>query len=152
MEIEKKYKLEKLPDGLGEGINILQGYLFAGENEVRLRKKGDKYLLTYKSGGTLSRKELEIGIPKWIFEFMWPKTEGRRIEKIRYSREMPNGLVLEFDEYLGALKDLVVLEVEFVNEDSANSFVLPEYIRGTDVTSDMKYKNKNLALHGLLIK
>jgi CYTH domain-containing protein len=59
---------------------------------------------------------------------------------------------LEFDEYLGALKDLVVLEVEFVNEDSANSIVLPEYIRGTDVTSDMKYKNKNLALHGLLIK
>jgi CYTH domain-containing protein len=148
MEIEKKYKLDKLPDNLGEGLHIIQGYLFSGENELRLRKKGDKYLLTYKSGGTLSRKELEIGIPKWLFNVMWPLTRGRVIEKIRRFRVLPNGLKLEFDEYLGALKGLMILEVEFADEDFANDFILPEYIRGVDVTSDMNYKNKNLALYG----
>lgn len=148
MEIEKKYKLNKLPDNLGEGVHIIQGYIFAGKNEVRLRKKGDKYLLTYKSGGTLSRKELEIGIPKWLFNMMWPLTRGRAIEKIRRFRALPNGLKLEFDEYLGTLKGLIVLEVEFTDESSANNFILPEYIPGVDVTSDMDYKNKNLALYG----
>ena len=150
MEIEKKYKSEKLPDGLGEGIHILQGYLIIGKNnEVRIRKKGDKYLLTYKSGGTLSRQEIEIRIPRFIFEIMWPKTEGRRIEKIRYLKPLSNGLVLEFDRYLGSLNGLITLEVEFSNEDLANKFSLPEYIKGEDVTSDTGYKNKNLAVHGL---
>ena len=150
MEIEKKYKICKLPDNLGEGVHIIQGYLIIGKNnEVRLRKKGDKYLLTYKSGGTLSRKELEIGIPKFIFNILWPKTEGRRIEKIRYSKSLSSGLVLEFDEYFGSLKGLITLEVEFSDEDSANNFMLPEYIQGIDITADMKYKNKNLAIKGL---
>ncbi len=149
MEIEKKYRLNKLPDNLGEGIHIDQGYLIADENELRLRKKGDKYLLTYKSSGALSRKELEIRIPKWFFNIMWPKTEGRRIEKIRYFRTLSNGLKLEFDEYLGGLKGLIVLEVEFADEDSANNFILPEYIQGINVTFNMNYKNKHLALYGL---
>lgn len=150
MEIEKKYKINKLPDNLGEGIHIIQGYLFIGKNnEVRLRKKGYKHLLTYKGGGTLSRKEIEIRIPKFIFEIMWPKTEGRRIEKIRYFKPLSDGLVLEFDRYIGLLNGLITLEVEFSSEDFANKFILPEYVWGKDVTNDMSYKNKNLAVHGL---
>ncbi|MHB9020043.1 MAG: CYTH domain-containing protein [Minisyncoccota bacterium] len=149
MEIEKKYKLNKLPDNLGVGVHIIQGYLIDREYEVRIRKKGDRYLLTYKSGGTLSRKEIEIRIPKFIFKILWSKTEGRRIEKIRYSKPLSSGLVLEFDEYFRPLKGLITLEVEFSDEDSANNFMLPEYIQGIDITTDMKYKNKNLAINGL---
>jgi len=149
MEIERKFKLDKLPDNLGKGVRIIQGYLIIGKNEVRLRMKGGRYLITYKGAGMLSRREVEIGIPKWLFELMWPLTRGRKVEKIRYFRALPNGLELEFDEYLGSLKGLFTVEVEFPNEASANAFVLPPGIRGEDVTLDERYKNKNLTLNGL---
>ncbi|MEK9170096.1 MAG: adenylate cyclase [Patescibacteria group bacterium] len=151
MEIEKKYKLINLPSGLENGEHIDQGYLLISKwLEIRIRDKAGQYFLTFKGNGTISRMELEFRIPKWIFWFTWPWTKGRRIEKIRYSKRMANGLVLEFDKYLGSLAGLIILEVEFPDEVSANRFIYPEDIRGVDVTYDKRYKNKNLALNGIL--
>ncbi|MEK7463172.1 MAG: CYTH domain-containing protein [Patescibacteria group bacterium] len=151
MEIERKWKLETL---LGDvrlrgGVPILQGYIVAESNEVRLRKKGSHYFITAKSDGTLSREEWETEIPRWVFEVLWPKTEGCRIEKIRYTISAPGGLFLEFDEYSGSLNGLVVLEIEFPNKAAAEAFKLPPGFRGQDVTNDKRYKNKNLALNGI---
>lgn len=149
MEIERKWKLEKLPKDRMPRVHILQGYIVAESNEIRLRKKGNRFFMTAKSDGTLVREEWETEIPKWVFEILWPKTEGKRIEKYRYSRIAPDGLLWEFDEYIGPLKGLVVLEIEFPNEDLANNFVLLKGIRAEEVTSDKRFKNKNLALNGL---
>jgi len=150
MEIERKFKLDRLPDNLGKGVRIMQGYLITGKNEVRLRMKGKHYLITYKGAGMLSRREVEIGIPKWLFKLMWPLTRGRKVEKIRYFRTLPNGLELEFDEYLCSLKGLFTVEVEFPDENSANKFLLPDDIKGEDVTDNIKYKNQYLAVHGIV--
>ena len=149
MEIERKWKLKNLPKDWMSRTHILQGYIVAESNEVRLRKKGDHYFITAKSDGSLSREEWETEIPRWVFDIIWPKTEGQRIEKYRYSRKAPDGLIWEFDEYIGSLKGLIVLEIEFPDEASANNFVLLKGIRGEDVTSDKRYKNKNLALNGI---
>jgi len=149
MEIEKKYRLRELPLDLENGESILQGYIVAEKDEARLRRKGGQCFLTCKNDGTLSREEWEVEIPEWVFDILWQKTEGRRIEKFRYSKKMPFGLTLEVDIYLNHLKGLITLEVEFPSEASANSFTLPEGIQGEDVTCDKRYKNKNLALYGL---
>ena len=76
---------------------------------------------------------------------MWPITRGRRVRKTRYTTSLGNGLIMEFDEYKGALAGLYILEVEFPSENAARNFVLPEGISGKDVTVDKRFKNKNLS-------
>lgn len=103
----------------------------------------------FGSKGTLSRDEWEQPVPDWAFETLWPNTEGRRIEKIRYA--MPySGLMLEVDEFLGALRELVILECEFSTLEQASSFVLPSWAEpAIEVTDEKAYKNKSLALNGI---
>ena len=52
VEIERKFLVDRLPDGLGEGDRIEQGYLAIGDDgvEVRVRRRGDDMTLTIKSG------------------------------------------------------------------------------------------------------
>jgi adenylate cyclase len=82
------------------------------------------------------------------FERLWPLTEGRRIEKVRYlvPAEAP-GLVIEVDVYDGALAGLVVAEVEFAGEADAEAFVPPAWL-GREVTGDARFKNQRLAVDG----
>ena len=148
-EIEKKYLLHEMPAGLSVGKSIRQGYLFAEDFEMRLRQKADKYFLTIKGDGALTRDEWEKEIPKWVFETLWPKTEGRRVEKIRYTINLC-GNMLEIDEYFGKLAGLFTLEIEFRSETDANFFSAPEWLNiVADITADKRYKNKNLAVNGL---
>jgi len=47
---------------------------------------------------------------------------------------------------------LSILECEFPDEETANDFELPEWIREhviEEVTEDERYQNKNLAVNGL---
>jgi len=150
-EIEKKFKLAALPPAtiLGEGVAIKQGYLFTTEGEGRVRQKGNAYFLTVKGEGDLARSEWETSIPEWVFETLWRRTEGARVEKTRCSIDY-EGLILEVDEYFGHLAGLVTLECEFESEEAANGFILPEWATSAeDVTSDKRYKNKALAVKGL---
>src|SRR5437870_11683640 len=87
-EIERVFKVRQLPKKLEQypSENILQGYLAINVtgSEVRLRKIGDRYFETYKSAGRLQRRELEIELSPDQFSTLWPATEDRRIEKVRY--------------------------------------------------------------------
>jgi len=151
MEVERKFKLTRMPETriLGKGVPVLQGYVLAGQYEMRVRRFGDEYYQTVKSEGTISRKEWNTKIPRWVFDALWPLTEGRRIEKTRYS--IPSeGSILELDEYQGNLHGLVILECEFPNKRVAQNFVLPIWAKNAiDVTGDKIYKNKYLAKHGI---
>jgi adenylate cyclase len=151
-ETEKKFRLATLPPSeiLGNGVLILQGYVFAGTGELRIRRKGElQYYLTAKSEGTLSREEWETEIPAWVFDLLWPRTEGRRVEKLRYSIRYQR-LTFEVDEYLGRLKGLVTLECELAEDEAAMNLILPSWtVQAVDVTEDKRYKNKALATDGL---
>jgi CYTH domain-containing protein len=106
--------------------------------EARIRARGEKYFLTLKGDGTLSRDEKEAEIPKEEFEFCWPYTYGKRIEKTRI--EVPwEGLTAEIDMYLD--RQLMIAEVECPDLETA----LRLKPLGWDITEDKKYKNKNLA-------
>lgn len=150
MEVERKFRLTRVPEAriLGMGVPILQGYVLAGQYEMRVRLFGNECCLTVKNEGTISRQEWNKKIPRWIFDALWPSTEGRRIEKTRYSIPF-QGSTIELDEYHGNLQGLVILEWEFPNEAASQNFVLPAWANNAiDVTSDEVYKNKNLAEHG----
>ncbi|MDD5040508.1 MAG: adenylate cyclase [Patescibacteria group bacterium] len=158
MEVERKFVLSEVPGCIGgdPGILIRQGYL-DGKSAPRLRQCGTKgpkryryeYFMTVKNGGQLSRREWETEIPRWVFCTDWPLTQGRRLEKYRYSIRVGN-LTFEVDVFQGSLAGLFILEIEFESEQAANAFVPPaDWPIIREVTYDKRYRNRQLAVHGL---
>jgi len=145
-EVERKFMLVHPPeDALLQSADsheeILQGYLVTQPGEMRLRLRDGRAFLTVKGDGGLVRSEWETEIPLWVFEHLWPLTEGRRISKIRYAVGQ-----LEVDQYRESLEGLWVLECEFRSQEDAAAFSLPEWAAdAVEVTSDKFYKNKELA-------
>lgn len=107
-------------------------------SEARLRDKNGELFFTIKGDGTIQRDELETSVSREIFDFYWPETAGKRVEKIRLEKPYVNH-ILEIDFYLD--RELVVAEVEVGSQKEAELF--PPL--GKDITSDKSYKNKNLA-------
>ena len=103
-EIERKFLVKRLPDGLTSFPHdeIMQGYLAIEEGgvQVRLRQKGSIRSLTYKRGNRRAREEREIRLSAEQFDALWPATAGRRLTKIRY--EVPwREHTIEIDIYRG---------------------------------------------------
>ena len=150
-EIERKFLVERLPQDMQTQTSkkIIQGYLAITEDgaEIRLRKIEDGLFQTVKSGKGLTRHEVETELTKNQFDTFWPLTEGRRVEKRRYAIPY-NDWVIELDIYESVLKGLVTAEVEFISKEDAEAFTPPEWM-GPEVTQNERYKNRNLALHGL---
>ncbi len=148
-EIERKFLIQKSPDGLVNcpSVEIRQGYLMVDETqEIRLRDKGGRYFLTVKQGIGLSRSEVEVELEERQFETLWPLTEGKRVEKTRHLVEY-EGVTIELDVFQGALSGLCMAEVEFPSDEEALAFSPPDWF-GEEVTDDERFKNKSLALHG----
>lgn len=151
-EIERQWLLARLPEGLGEGTEIFQGYLATGDPEVRVRRKGDKFFLTRKSGEGVVRDEGvgDVEISPDAFSILWPLTTGAQLRKFRHCVTSPDGLVWEVDEYRDRLASLVVVEVELSEETYVPHIpevISPHVVR--EVTNDLRYQDKNLAVHGL---
>ena len=146
-EIERKFLVRKMPDDLTSysSNEISQGYLVSLDDgtQVRLRRKGHGYSLTFKRGRGGVREEREVELTVAQFDALWPATEGKRLVKTRY--EIPLGdRVVEIDVYHDRHEGLVVAEVEFDDEESARNFQPPDWL-GADVTGDPRYSNQLLA-------
>jgi adenylate cyclase len=149
MEVERKFLVTEAPDlDRAESAEIEQGYLAIGsDGEVRVRRKGEKLLLTAKRGSGLSRQEAEVEIDRASFDQLWTLTDGRRLVKRRYV--IPHGeLRIELDVYGGELEGLIVAEVEFASEEEAKAFDPPGWL-GEEVTGDHRYMNETLATAGI---
>lgn len=152
MEIERKWLVEpaRVPSSVmdGKADPIDQGYLAAEPDgrEVRLRRRAGRCSLTVKTGRGIARDEIEVELQPGQFEQLWEATAGRRIEKLRRLAEVEGGTV-ELDVYAGALEGLVVAEVEFDDEASAQRFVAPEWF-GRELTGEKAYSNQRLAIDG----
>ena len=150
-EIERKFKVSKLPENL-EAFpknEIRQGYISIEDNgiEIRIRQKNERYFKTIKSGTGVVRNEIETSISKNKFEKLWNETYGKNLEKTRYEIKLDDGNLAELDVYKGPLKGLIVVEVEFTNENKANDFLPPNWF-GEDVSENQNYKNSSLAVKG----
>jgi adenylate cyclase len=146
-EIERKFLVRKLPADLTTypSAEISQGYLVSMDDglQVRLRKAGERYSLTYKRGTGNVREEREVELTAEQFDALWPATEGKRLVKTRY--EIPFGeRTVEIDLYHDRHEGLVVAEVEFDEEKVAKNFQPPDWL-GDDVTGDPRYSNQLLA-------
>ena len=148
-EIERKFLLDRLPEEVeaAPASPLRQGYLaLDGDTEVRVRMQSDGALLTVKHGEGRKRAEVELELSPVQADALWPVGEGRRVEKTR-RRLHHDDLVIEVDEYGGELAGLLVAEVEFPDEEAAESFEPPAWF-GREVTGDPGYKNQSLACHG----
>jgi adenylate cyclase len=148
-EIERKFLVETLPDALAieSEDEVVQGYLALGDDEVRIRRRGDDHVLTVKRGSGLAREEVEVPIGREPFELLWPLTVGRRVEKTRLVTRV-DGAVAEVDVYRGALAGLITAEAEFDDAESASMFSPPFWF-GRELTGDPRYSNQALAVDGL---
>lgn len=150
IEIERKWVVASppLPETLGPGVRLLQGYLARdGEVEVRIRIAASVATVTIKGGAGLSRAEVELAVTdEEDREVLWSLTAGRRVEKVRHRVEIGD-VTAEVDIYEGALAGLCTAEVEFRSVDAAAAFSPPPWF-GTDVTGDSRWSNASLAQHG----
>ncbi len=131
------------------GKHLRQGYLAFEPNEVRVRViDSAKAVLTVKgrkSGDGTTRSEIEQVIALDAANAMLAQAAGAIIEKTRYT--LPAGdLTWEIDVYSGALRGLVVAEIEIPSVDT--HVAIPGWV-GVEVTQDSAYDNSRLARDGL---
>jgi adenylate cyclase len=150
-EIERKWLVAEPPDDLGTypSRQLDQGYIAIDPDgtEVRIRRADGDAVMTVKQGAGRMRAEEEFPIPPDRFQRLWALTPGRRLRKRRHLIPGPSGLTFELDAYGGDLDGLLVVEVEFPDEQAAQSFPAPAWF-GREVTDDPRYKNQQLAQHG----
>lgn len=151
VEYERKFLVKTLPRDRSRHPHSLiqQGYLAitapgSPGTEVRMRRIGQRTVLTVKKGHGISRWETEIVLSPGRARLLWPMTKGLRITKVRY--KIPyRGLTIELDVYRGAGRGLVVAEVEFPSERASQRFVPPSWF-GREVTGRKEYSNSRLAM------
>ncbi len=145
MEIERKYLVKNIPDNLKSFPcrTIEQGYL-STDPVIRIRKDNERFELTYKSEGLMVHEEYNLPLTEKAYRHLLPKIDGRLIRKLRYMIPLEGNLTVELDIFEGSLAPLVLAEVEFPDEESANSFTPPDWF-GEDVTFSGKYQNSRLS-------
>ena len=144
MEIERKYLVRQLPDNLEQfpHTTLTQGYLSTAP-VVRVRRDGNRYYRTYKSGGMMMREEYNLPLTEEAYGHLLSKADGTVITKERY--RIPYGpYTIELDLFSGVWKGLCLAEVEFSSEEEANTFSPPDWF-GKDVTFDGRYHNSYLS-------
>ena len=149
LEIERKFLVDHVPPELviESEDEIGQGYLSLGDDQVRLRRRGDRLLITAKRGRGLEREEVEVPLASESFDELWALTEGRRLEKTRRTTPVEAGTI-EIDTYHGPLEGLVTAEIEFPSAEAARAFEPPSwFVR--ELTDDERYSNERLATEGL---
>lgn len=148
MEIEKKFRIQKMPENLDsyEKKVIEQGYLCT-DPVVRIRKSNEDYILTYKSQlGLKENKRIQINheeempLTREGYYHLREKTDGNLIQKTRYLIPLEDGHTGELDVFGGVLAGLCFIEVEFTHEEEAESFSPPSWF-GDNVSGDRRFSN-----------
>ena len=151
-EIERKFLVKKLPDDLESYPyhELSQAYL-SGEPVIRIRRSDSDYILTYKAGGLMIRKEVELPLTEASFAHLLTKADGLVISKRRYIiptfMETEDGVLdlkIELDIFKGDLEGFILAEVEFPSKNTATSYTPPEWL-GKEVTDDPLFHNVNLS-------
>lgn len=145
MEIERKYLIDSLPEHLDDFPHkeLEQAYLCTNP-VVRVRREGEEYVLTYKSGGLMVREEYNLPLNQEAYEHLLKKADGIVISKTRYILPEKDRLRIELDVFHGKHDGLILAEVEFPTKEAANAYCPPEWF-GEDVTYSTKYHNSNLS-------
>lgn len=157
-EIEKKYTIKTLPDNLEQyPCKIIEQAYLNTAPVIRVRKSNDKYTLTYKGSGMMSRTEYNLPLDEPSYRHLLEKADGNIISKKRYVIPLENprfsdsfklnneiSLNIELDIFAPPFAPLIIAEVEFPNEQAADAFIPPAWF-DEDVTLNPKYHNSNMS-------
>ena len=150
MEIERKYLVVSLPDGLDgyPHAEIEQGYLCTHPT-LRIRRIDDRYILTVKERiaadtSAIVNREEEFAMAADSYRRLRAHCEGGFVSKTRYRIPLEGGLTAELDLFHGVHEGLRLVEVEFPDTAAAASFTPPVWF-GEDVSADPRYRNSSLA-------
>lgn len=145
MEIERKFLIKELLGDLAQyPFHIIeQGYLCT-EPVMRIRRQDNDYIFTYKGAGMMCREEYNLPLNETAYLHLKEKVDGNFISKKRYVIPVENGLKIELDIFEAPFAPLVLAEVEFPDEETANAFLPPAWF-GEDVTFDGRYHNSYLS-------
>ncbi len=140
MEIERKWMVTGWPKNLPllyEHV-MRQGYLSVRPT-VRIREEvrdgNAEYVLCFKSGQGIVRKEIEMNIPKEKFAELEDMIELPLIPKVRRTYALPDGLHLEVNHVdEGLPTEFWYAEIEYESEEEArkwqaDSVGLSEYLK-----------------------
>lgn len=141
IEYEKTYLLKSLPAGIEQANYVLISDIFipelAGHPQVRLRQKGDEYVITKKypvnSGDSSKQFEHTIELDKDEFDAL-ASCSDKGFVKRRYFMEF-GGRPAEIDIYHEKLEGLAVIDFEFDTEEEKDQFEMPDFVLA-DVTQE----------------
>ena len=119
IELERTFLIKYVPKELKncKSVEIIDIYIpkSASHPVLRIRKSGDKYMITKKEPikGTDSSKQSEntISLSKEEYREL-SLIKGKRFRKIRYYYPF-NKLTAEIDVYKDKLKGLIIVDFEF---------------------------------------
>ena len=144
MEIERKFLVKTIPDNLSEyKCRIIEQAYLCTEPVVRARKDNDEYYLTYKGRGLMVREEYNLPLNEQAYYHLREKADGIILSKTRYLIPFKT-YTIELDIFDAPYEGLILAEVEFPDESSANSFTAPDWF-GEDVTYSTAYHNSTLS-------
>ena len=146
MEIERKFLVSRLPQPLERWPHspIEQAYL-CRRPVVRVRREGEEYTLTYKGEGLLEREEYNLPLTREAYLHLLSKADGNVLTKRRYLIPLEGTeLTVELDVFSGKFQGLVLAEVEFPDQASADAFLPPAWF-GREVTFTGEYQNSRLS-------
>ncbi|MBD5476491.1 MAG: CYTH domain-containing protein [Lachnospiraceae bacterium] len=159
MEIERKFTVKKLPENLSQyPCHIIEQAYLNTDPVVRIRRQDDNYYLTYKGKGLMAREEYNLPLNEPSYYHLRDKADGNVISKKRYVIPIDNptfvsdymkkidqiSLYVELDIFEAPFAPLVIAEVEFPSEETANTFIPLDWF-DQDVTNDPSYHNSNLS-------
>ena len=156
MEIERKFlvsDISKIDFNLDnyECKIIKQDYLYVDKlTAIRKRKVTidniNKYYYTIKTGKSgISVNEIEKDIDEITYNSLIENTKYNSILKKRYFIPYMEDLIIELDIFEGVYRGIIFAEIEYKDENQANSIELPKWF-GMDISnlvtnSDMAMKS-----------
>ena len=147
MEIERKFFVEKAPEGYESyPFHMIEQAYLCTDPVVRIRREDSEYYLTYKGKGLLAREEYNLPLTAESYAHLLTKADGKILTKKRFLipvEDRPD-LTIEFDVFEGQFAGLMLAEVEFTSEEDAIAFQPPSWFT-KDVTLSGEYQNSRLS-------
>ncbi len=163
MEIERKFTIKNLPENLESyPCHIIEQAYLNTDPVVRVRRQDDKYYMTYKGSGLMSREEYNLPLNEHSYYHLREKADGNIITKKRYCIPIEHpefaptyasaneeiidqtSLMVELDIFEAPFAPLIIAEVEFPDQAMAEAFLPLDWF-SQDVTRDPAYHNSNLS-------
>lgn len=112
---------------------------------LRLRSHDDsEFVLCVKTKGQhtgMGTPEKESELSKEEFDNLMKFIKKNPVRKTRYYIPLENGFTAELDVFYDFILGLIIVEVEFPDEQSAISFIPPDWFGKNEITGKKAYSN-----------